>query len=72
MPQGLFVFLNTWRRAFFQGFTLHFDVDLHVKTGRSDIGVSQPVFDNGDVDIGLDHMQCRRVPKGVWRNILLG
>lgn len=37
--------------------------------GRVQTDVTKPATDNVDVYAGLEKVDCRRVPPGVWRNV---
>ena len=47
------------RREFFQRLAFTFDADFDVNARGLDVGVSEPVFDDGDIVSGFNEMERR-------------
>lgn len=48
-----------------EGFLFHFEVDIDVLVGGFDGGVTEPVGDHGEINVGLEEVEGGAVPPGV-------
>ena len=63
LPQPV-VSIN-WRRAGRQGFSFHFQIDLDVRVGCSELNVAQPSLNDGEIHAGLEQVHGCRMSKTV-------